>query len=268
MNTRRLLITAAALLIGIVAFNIGSQAQGPLWDKVIVNLPYSVTVGDRTIEPGEYSIKQLSSPGGASRVLLIYKDDMKFETSAMTIPALDNNTPEDTKVMLHHIGNDYYFDKIWIQGKNYGYEFILPDAVKARQRERMEPVNVAARYEAIPAESGQVESAQTTTSSETTSSETRTRVESESTVAQAAPAPVQEAPAQEAPPAREEVAAAPVQEAPAAPEARHEEVSTADRSVAQDTTADRSMPDTSANWLMLLLAGGALSGAGLVLRRR
>ena len=44
----------------------------------------------------------------------------------MTIPTLDPNTARDTKVVLHHYGSDYYFDKIWVQGKDYGYEFPLP----------------------------------------------------------------------------------------------------------------------------------------------
>jgi hypothetical protein len=227
MKIKNLVYSAAALAIGIAAFNMSTQAQGPLWDKVIVNLPYAVTVGDRTIEPGEYSIKQLSSPGGASRVLLIYKDDVEFETSAMTIPTLDQNTPEDTKVLLHHIGNDYYFDKIWIQGKNYGYEFVLPDAVKSRQRERMEPVTVAARYEAI---------------------------EQEQEVAQQ-PAPAPEpapAPVAPEPEPEPEIAQAPPEPAPVAPPA---------------VQAEREMPETSANWMMMLLGGGVLSGLGLALRR-
>jgi hypothetical protein len=237
MKVKNIIHSAAALAIGIAAFTTVSKAQGPLWDKVIVNLPYSVTVGERTLDPGEYSIKQLSSPGGAQRVLLIYKDDMKFETSAMTIPALDNNTPEDTKVMLHHIGSDYYFDKIWIQGKNYGYEFVLPDAVKARQRERMEAVSVAARYESTPTEAPEV------------ARETVTR--EETTVAQTQPAPVAEpAPVQEQ---------APVATPEPAPEPQV---------IAQNNIPERTMPETSANWLMMLLGGGVLSGAGLALRRR
>src|SRR5437764_15051527 len=80
---------------------------------------------------------------------------MHFETSAMTIAALDTLTPRDTKVVLHRFGNDYFFDKIWIQGKNYGYEFPLPESVKSRERERMQPVNVAARYEATTAQQAQ-----------------------------------------------------------------------------------------------------------------
>src|SRR5947209_4781537 len=109
MNLRNLLCSAAAAIIGIAALSVGSRAQGPLYDKVMVNLPYTVTVGEKVLSPGEYTIKQLRSEGGAGRVLLIYSDNgMKFETSAMTIPALDNRTPEDTKVILHHYGTDYY----------------------------------------------------------------------------------------------------------------------------------------------------------------
>jgi hypothetical protein len=241
MNIKSLIFGAVALLVGLAAFNVGSNAQGPLWDKVIVNLPYSVTVGDRVLEPGEYSIKQLSSPGGANRVLLVYKDDMEFETSAMTIPTLDQNTPEDTKVVLHHIGSDYYFDKIWIQGKNYGYEFILPDAVKARQRERMEPISVAARYESIPQETAQQTTTTTTTEQQTTTVEPPRQEETQ--IAQAPPPPPVE---------REEPAPAPVTPPPSAE--REEPV--------------RTMPETSANWLFMLLGGSLLSGAAMALRRQ
>jgi hypothetical protein len=251
MKVKNLIYSAAALAIGVAAFNMGSQAQGPLWDKVIVNLPYSVTVGERTIEPGEYSIKQLSSPGGAQRVLLIYKDDVEFETSAMTIPTLDQNTPEDTKVLLHHIGNDYYFDKIWIQGKNYGYEFILPDAVKARQRERMEPVSVAARYETVPAET------ERETVAQTEREETVAQTEREETVAQQ-PAPAPEP----APVTREPEPEPQIAQAPPAPEPEVQQPAPQ-----PDFQAERQMPETSANWMMMLLGGGVLSGLGLALRR-
>src|SRR3954464_3349736 len=147
MKIGTMMITAGVVALGLAAWNTPSKAQGPLYDRVNVNLPYSVTIGDRTLQPGDYVIQQLRDQGGNSRVLSIYSDNgMKFETSAMTIPALDQNTPENTKVILHHFGNDYYFDKIWIQGKDYGYEFPVPDSVKARQNERMEAVSVAATY--------------------------------------------------------------------------------------------------------------------------
>jgi hypothetical protein len=229
MKTKKFTIAAGALALGLATMLTPGNAQGPMYDQVNVSLPYSVTIGERTLQPGDYWIRQLPSSGGASRVLLIYSNNgMKFETSAMTIPALDNRTPEDTKIVLHHFGPDYYFDKIWIQGKDYGYEFPLPDSVKARQRERMEPTSVAARYESVPDT--------TATAQTTTQSTTPAPAETTTTAQTTTPAP-----ADTTPPATTQ---------------------------AQTTTADRTMPATAANWLSMLLGGGMLSGVGLALRRK
>src|SRR5689334_1100979 len=159
MKVKNLLVAVSVSAIAASA----ALAQGPLYDKVIVDLPYSVTIGNKVLQPGNYVIRQNPSEGGGGRVLLIYSDrGNHFETSAMTIPTLDTLTPKDTKVVLHRFGNDYFFDKIWIQGKNYGYEFPLPESVKSRERERMQPVNVAARYEATPAQQARTETRQET----------------------------------------------------------------------------------------------------------
>lgn len=231
MNAKSFLVAAYALVLALAVFPAAAPAQGPLYDKVVVNLPYTVTIGEHTLQPGPYVIRQMDSPGGASRVLLIYSDNgMKFETSAITIPALDNKTPEDTKLVLHHFGPDYYFDKIWIQGKDYGYEFPLPDSVKARERERMAPMTVAATYQSVPAETQTAEAAPAPAPAPPP--------------AEPAPAPAPEV-AQNTPPPEP----APVAPAAPAPEANR-------------------MPETATNWLLMLLSGGVLSGAGLALRRR
>src|SRR5437879_1898602 len=197
MNVRNIALPAAAVvLLGMAGTFVAVGVQGPLYDKVIVDLPYTVTVRDTVLQPGHYVIRQLPSAAD-SRVLQIFSNDgMKLETSVMTIPALDNNTPDSTKVILHHFGNDYYFDKIWIQGKNYGYEFVLPDEVKARERERMAPVNVAATYESSPAENTTTTTTTTTESAATNkestpveSQQTSTATQTETTAQNAAPAP-------------------------------------------------------------------------------
>lgn len=245
MKVRNLMIAAGAFALGLATMLSPASAQGPLYDQVNVSLPYTITIGNHTLQPGDYWIRQLPSPGGASRVLLIYSNNgMKFETSALTIPTLDNRTPEDTKVVLHHFGPDYYFDKIWIQGKNYGYEFPLPDAVKARQRERMEPTSVAARYEAVPAEE------------KTTTAQAETPAPAPAPAPEPAPAPAAAEPAPA--PAPAETAPAPAASAPAPEPA----------AAAPAQTAQREMPATAANWLTMLIGGGVLSGAGLMLRRK
>jgi len=227
-------IAAGVLALGLAAWITPGFAQGPLWDVVKIDLPYTVTIGDRNLPPGEYTIEQMHDTGGGSRVLLIYGNNgMKFETSAMTIPCLDPNTAPSTKVVLHHFGPDYYFDKIWIEGKDYGYEFPLPNSVKSREKEAMEPLSVAATYSTKPAETAATPAPTPTPAVETPAPPT--------------PPPAVETPPPPTPPSAERAAPeAPPPPPPAPPE----------------------MPKTSAGWLMMLLGGGGLSSAGLALRRK
>ncbi|SRR5581483_4720850 len=258
MNPKAFLLSISAMLLGLAAFTTAGRAQGPLYDRVTVDLPYTVTIGDHTLQPGNYVIRQMPSAGN-SRVLLIYSDNgTKFETSAMTIPTLDNRTPEDTKVVLHHYGNDYYVDKIWIQGKNYGYELPLPESVKARERERMQPATVAGTYQAVPAE----QPAQTQPPAE---AQPPAQAEQPASAQPVAPSTQ---PAQPAEPSTQPEAAEPQQ--PVTPP-----VTTAPPTQPQSAgqgTADRAeqerIPATADNWAFLIVAGVVLGAAGLLLRRR
>jgi hypothetical protein len=151
MKISNFAFVASTMALGLATLVTPGRAQGPLYDTVYVNLPYSVTIGNKTLQPGDYVIKELPSQDN-SRVLLIYSNHgMTFQASAMTIAAYKVETPDNTTVSLHHFANDYYFDRIFIQGKNYGYEFPLPNSVKQREKERLAPVSVAARYQAAPA---------------------------------------------------------------------------------------------------------------------
>jgi hypothetical protein len=231
MRFKNLMLSAGFLAAGIAATSIGANAQGPLYDKVIVDLPYAVTINNTTLQPGNYVIRQMDDMGTNSRVLMIFGDNgMKLKATAITIATLDNNTPNKTEVTLHHYGNDYYFDKVWIQGKNYGYEFPLPPSVKARRNEQMQPYTVAATYEP-----------------------TRQKEEPQPQVAQSTPPPAP-APAPEPAPAPQ-----PQQEAqntpPPAP------------APAPEPAPAPAMPHTAGNWLGLMLSGGMLSGAGMMLRK-
>jgi len=326
MKIGTMMITAGVVALGLAAWNTPSKAQGPMYDRVNVTLPYSVTIGDRTLQPGDYVIQQLRDQGGGSRVLLIYSDNgMKFETSAMTIPALDQNTPEHTRVILHHFGNDYYFDKVWIQGKDYGYEFPVPDSVKARENERMQPISVAANYSTVQQSDTTTNTTTTTaatnqgtssaatnqgtssaamnqgttsaatnqgttsaatnrtttsaatnqgTTSAATNGATTSAATNQGTTAQATQSPstttstmtAQNQTTSQPSTVQNQGSVAPYDNSAASN-------ATTSRSTARNRNndsgaADRSMPNTSAGWLMMLLSGGALSGAGLSLRRK
>jgi len=251
MKTRKNAIMAAALTLGIAMLvSPGAQSQ-PLDDRVIVNMPYTTTVGHKTLPPGDYVIQRLHSASG-SRVLLFYSDNgMKFETSAMTIPCLDINTARDTKVVLNRIGDDYYYDKVWVQGKDYGYEFILPKEARARRRELMAKVTVPAS----------TSSSTITTTSTTTTESDANRVVAEAEIQTEVAEPVQQAEVK-----TEEVETTvetPVQAEPELTESANREMDQ-NPAPAERTT----MPKTYTGWLAMMLGGGALLGAGIAVRKQ
>lgn len=245
-------MTAGLLGIGLATWIAPTFAQGPLWDVVHVNLPYTVTVGDKTLEPGEYEIRQNHDSGGGAKVLLIYSDKgMKFETSAMTIPALDPSTARETQVILSQVDNDYYMSKVWIQGKDYGYQFPVPDKFKAREKEHVAAVNVPATFSASKSES-------------TTMANSSTTAATDNTIAQTTPAKTDEQVAVVTP------VNPPVSSTPTyadANSANREVIDQAPATTPTPATPER-MPATSAGWLMMLLGGGSISGIGLALRRK
>lgn len=230
MSLKNKLATTGALAAGLAIGSIGAYAQGPLYDKVMVDLPYAVTINNTVLQPGHYVIRQMDDGGANSRVLMIFGDNgMKLKATSLTISALDINTPDKTSVVLHRFGADYYFDKVWIQGKNYGYEFPLPNSVKGRQREQSQPYTVAATYQPTP------------------------QKEEAPVVAQNTPPP---APAP-APAVQPAPAPAPVQEA----------LNTPPPAPAPEAAPAPEMPHTAGNWLELMLSGGMLSGAGIMIRK-
>jgi hypothetical protein len=219
------------LIVGLGFFALSALAQGPMYDKVTVNLPYAVTINGTVLQPGDYVIRQHEDPAG-SRVLHFFTDEgMKLETTAMAIPTLDNRTPEHTKLILNHVGSNYYLHKIWVQGKNYGYEFPMPRELRRREIEVNAPATIVAQTTEQKTES-------TVAQNETVKEETK--AESNTEIAQVTPPPAP-APAP-APVVREQA------DQPPAP-------------------AEPTMPHTAANWFGLALGGSLLAASGLALRQ-
>jgi LPXTG-motif cell wall-anchored protein len=250
-----------------------------LRDKVIVELPYRVTLNDKaTLEPGQYTINQTGDSGGGRYVLQIRKDDIEHEALVQSIPATDNNTKEDTRVMLHKLSDgSYMFDKIWVQGKDYGYEFPLPDAIRDRERERMTSSAITARYEpgkdatqeGQPAQTAEERSKAAITDQSGTTASTPaqpvnpTTTETDTEAARAA-SPADTAANQ---PGSDRVAAQPQTQQPDVTGNQPAETQVP-RTTPGEDVAPEELPQTAANWLTMLTAGLSLMGGGLALRRR
>ena len=90
MNIRNVVLTVGLLTAS------AALAQGPLYDRINVTLPYSVNVNGTVLQPGDYVIRQHDSAAGGSRIVHFFKDGgMKLETTAMAIPALESHSERD-----------------------------------------------------------------------------------------------------------------------------------------------------------------------------
>jgi hypothetical protein len=131
MRTVRVLVLSM-----LAAAALSFQAKAESFDHIDIHLPYTVMAGQQQLAPGDYMLQKISD---TANVFAVYKDGTTFETFLMAVPAERVVPSERTELTLHSDGSDMILDKVWITGSNTGYEFLSPESVKARERERRGP---------------------------------------------------------------------------------------------------------------------------------
>ena len=131
MKIRAIVFFASALSVFALVLP-SATAQVTSTDIFDITISNQVTIGDKTLQPGDYKVEPLSIAGGDSPVLLFRGgNDNKVRLAAKVIPTVENRLQPETRVLYHHIGDHYYFDRIWVKGLAYGYKFELPKNVKS-----------------------------------------------------------------------------------------------------------------------------------------
>jgi hypothetical protein len=257
-------IFTATIISTFVFVSGNTWGQGRLFDRVAVEFPNDVNIAGKLLPAGNYDIRQLRNSASGARVLFANrKDALRFEAEGATIAVLDNNTPTKTRVVVRRVGGVDYVNQIWIAGKNYGYEFPLPDEAKSLASAGNQPITLSATYTAEPAP---------------VVAENRPEPPREVAEAPAPAAPPPEpappaeptpAPQAQAPPAAPEPPPADAQRTPtpapvAAPEAPSAAPSTT--ASANQTSSGKKLPDTASDWATLLLSGLVLCGVAALVR--
>jgi len=265
MHIRKLLLAVTAVsILAFATFSGGLMGQG-LVDGIKVTLPHPVTVGDKVLDPGEYEIRRASSV--ADQIVKIFNNDkMVYETNVLTIPNEAKDTPEESKVILHHIGDKYYFDKIWIHGKDTAWEFPLPSRARAEQREIAE--TIPARYE--PQQLAEVVQSETPNglAAELDALASQQDREQQAALAESERANREERERQAALDRQAELdrlASLRVEPAPSLPTERSEAEAIAPAPEPQSESPEQ-LPETATNWLSFVIGGILLVTASFFLR--
>lgn len=100
-----------------------SYSQGPVGDKVTVTFDQPVQVGSHVLPAGEYTIRQVTSASNPRILEFTTDHGTKLEATVAAIPVLQNTAPSQTKLVMDNEQGMARLDTIWVQGKNYGYQF-------------------------------------------------------------------------------------------------------------------------------------------------
>ena len=116
-----MLVVCLAVFLGIGT----SPAAAQMVDIIRVTLPHGATVGTTTLPAGDYTIRDLTDRGSSSAVFQILSEKGSSVTAVvMRISEPNNKRADHTQVILQHSGNTYQMDKIWLEGRDYGYELL------------------------------------------------------------------------------------------------------------------------------------------------
>jgi hypothetical protein len=90
--------------------------------RITVNLPHSVTVGSTTLPSGSYTISTLDMFDGEYFVIR----SAATQNAVATIQAqkIDAAETDKTEIRFSKDGDQWHFDKMFIEGDGVGYQFV------------------------------------------------------------------------------------------------------------------------------------------------
>ena len=123
---KQLLVLAAAVCLA------AAVGLAQMSDVINVTLPQGVNVGTVKLPAGKYTIRDMSDESGSSSIIQIRSDNGTMVVAeVMRISESDNKRGDRSEVILRRESGKYQLDKIWLEGRDYGYEL-----VNANGRER------------------------------------------------------------------------------------------------------------------------------------
>ena len=126
--------TMWSLLLMLTAVSVAAQSER----SKVTNIPFSFIVGEKTLPPGEYTVEP--NRRDSDRFWLVQSRDGRTSCLFTTMPVRANQTHEETKLVFHRYGDQYFLSQIWTVGANSGRELLMPrlerDLAKNQKIER------------------------------------------------------------------------------------------------------------------------------------
>ena len=110
MKSVRTLITISLLF---TAASLVAQTT-PSQRLMTVNIPFAFAVEDHSLPEGEYTIFTVTP----ERSIRIVSTDGKHSAVVNTLPNYASSPSENSRLVFHRYGDDYYLVQVWTVGQN------------------------------------------------------------------------------------------------------------------------------------------------------
>ena len=110
MKSARTLITIALLFTAVGLFAQTTPSQR----LMTVNIPFAFAVEDHSLPEGEYTIFTVTP----ERSIRIVSTDGKHSAVVNTLPNYASSPSENSRLVFHRYGDDYYLVQVWTVGQN------------------------------------------------------------------------------------------------------------------------------------------------------
>jgi hypothetical protein len=124
--------TVIALLVLIGSMAVAAQAQANGRAKMIANVPFRFSVGDRTLPPGEYTLRVIN-PTADHAILQLRSSD--GESVMLQMNDVVGKDGETARLVFNRYGNRYFFAQAWVDGDNTGMQAAKSKTERAAETE-------------------------------------------------------------------------------------------------------------------------------------
>lgn len=124
--TMLMVIVVLAFATAVVSANAQSS------NRVVAEIPFQFTVGDRAMPSGKYAVKATNMQGIA---LIIQSADAKRAAVRLTNSMEPTKANERAKLVFHRYGERYFLAEVWSGGSNTGRELVKSRQERAIERE-------------------------------------------------------------------------------------------------------------------------------------
>lgn len=116
--------SALIIMLSLLGAMAVATAQAQSVEKFVVSIPFSFTVGGKTLPAGDYRVETLSF-GGAhlySKLVIRSTDGQTIKIVA-TLPARAGAMQEESKLVFRRYRQQYFLAQVWAAGTETGWEF-------------------------------------------------------------------------------------------------------------------------------------------------